>query len=207
MHTYFTYYRVPIVHRSTYGNTKYSILLYTVVMAGRNDLESNHVAFMVGHDDDVVLDPQTALKRPGRHRRSSKYAGLQSDRAIVQCIRQRFPQLKSSTVCSVEELILTKAKVQLGNSLGILTSSIKSAHGMTCMCTRLWWFSPTAPNHHTAGIAPSSPRCGPLKIGASSYTHKLISRHSYPLKRATCTLCIRYVCPSAQQVCSTTPIV
>ena len=69
------------------------------------------VAFMVGHDDDVVLDPTTDRRRSSRSARTSRFTGLQSDLAIVECIQQSFPHLSISTLRTVEELLATEAKV------------------------------------------------------------------------------------------------
>ena len=71
------------------------------------------VAFMVGHDDDVVLDPRVApVGSRGRGAaRSSRWAGLQSDLAIVAGVREAFPRLEVSTVRTVEELRATEAEV------------------------------------------------------------------------------------------------
>ena len=64
------------------------------------------VAFMIGHDDDIVLD-----QRVGRRGRqcSSRWAGLQSDTAIVHAIQTFFPTLRTATLSTVEELRATEA--------------------------------------------------------------------------------------------------
>ena len=70
------------------------------------------VAFMTGHDDDVVLDPRVASEL-GRAagRRSSRWRGMQSDLAIVDAVRTGFPQLQVETLQTVEELLATDADV------------------------------------------------------------------------------------------------
>ena len=70
------------------------------------------VAFMTGHDDDVVLDPRVAseLGRASASR-TSKWKGMQSDLAIVEVVRTSYPQLQVETVQTVEQLLATKAEV------------------------------------------------------------------------------------------------
>lgn len=70
------------------------------------------VAFMTGHDDDVVLDPRVASEL-GRaaEKRSSRWRGMQSDLAIVDAVRTGFPQLQVETLQTVEELLATEADV------------------------------------------------------------------------------------------------
>ena len=67
------------------------------------------VAFMTGHDDDVVLDP--SIQRLSRATRDSRWRGMQSDAAIVDAVATSFPHLTISTVTTVEELLATDAEV------------------------------------------------------------------------------------------------
>jgi hypothetical protein len=69
------------------------------------------VSFMVGHDDDTVLDPSVPRQGRGADLRTSSWAGMQSDMAIVNAVQTRFPQLDVSTFTTVEELIATDADV------------------------------------------------------------------------------------------------
>lgn len=68
------------------------------------------VAVLVGHDDDVVLGP-TGDAAADRRERSSRWAGLQSDRAIVASMRAACPSLDVRTIDTVEELRATDADV------------------------------------------------------------------------------------------------
>ena len=67
---------------------------------------------MVGHDDDVVLDPHVT-QQLGRAAasRSSRWAGMQSDLAIVDAVTNGFPQLQVEVLQTVEELRATAAEV------------------------------------------------------------------------------------------------
>lgn len=67
------------------------------------------VAFMIGHDDDVVLDPKVGGGRRRADTRCSRWKGLQSDAAIVSAICASYPALTTTTISTVEELIATDA--------------------------------------------------------------------------------------------------
>ncbi|KAL1495890.1 hypothetical protein AB1Y20_014534 [Prymnesium parvum] len=69
------------------------------------------VAFMVGHDDDEVLDPKVTQRSRALPERTSAFTGLQSDLAIVECISQNYPQFNVCTLFTVEDLLTTDAKV------------------------------------------------------------------------------------------------
>ena len=72
------------------------------------------VCFMVGADDDIVLDPRVDLQLGKRQRkRSSRFAGKQADVAIVESIREQFPQIDGYVVREIEELRSTDAEVEL----------------------------------------------------------------------------------------------
>lgn len=81
-------------------------------MKVRIPADTMDVAFLVGHDDDVVLDPRVA-QQLGRAAtgRASKWEGMQSDLAIVDAVKQRFPQLDVSLLHTVDELRATEAEV------------------------------------------------------------------------------------------------
>ena len=70
------------------------------------------VAFLVGHDDDIVLDPKV-VQQLGRAAcaRTSRWEGMQSDLAIVEAVRADFSQLMVETVSTVDELRATNADV------------------------------------------------------------------------------------------------
>jgi len=91
------------------------------------------VAVLVGHDvrrcplpathrssltrarslqDDVVLGP-TGDSAADRRERSSRWAGMQSDRAIVAAMRAAYPSLNVSVIDTVEQLRATDAEVVL----------------------------------------------------------------------------------------------
>ena len=73
------------------------------------------VAFMVGHDDDAMPESSAGRgSRAGRGSeagRASRWAGLQSDVAIVSAIRAFFPELATSIVTTTEQLLATDASV------------------------------------------------------------------------------------------------
>lgn len=73
--------------------------------------ERANVCIMVGHDDDVVLDPQLSGARPRGAR--SKWEGRQSDVAIAESMLAQFPQLRASYARTIEELLATDAPVVL----------------------------------------------------------------------------------------------
>ena len=67
----------------------------------------SRVLFMVGHDDDVVLDPNVPCPVRGR---KSRWAGLQSDMAIVDAVSTNFPQFDVEVATTIEELLSTSAQ-------------------------------------------------------------------------------------------------
>lgn len=70
------------------------------------------VAFMIGHDDDIVLNPSVGNpRRRDAPPRSSKWAGLQSDVAIVSAVQKFYPSLVIITLATVEELRATNASM------------------------------------------------------------------------------------------------
>ena len=70
-----------------------------------------HVCIMVGHDDDVVLDPRLFASRPRNAK--SRWEGQQSDMAIAQSMLAQFPQLRATFARTNEDLLATDAKVML----------------------------------------------------------------------------------------------
>ncbi len=66
------------------------------------------VVFMIGHDDDVVLDPSVATRRRGC---TSRFSGMQSDAAIVRAVEEACPHLTIETTTTVEGLLETEAEV------------------------------------------------------------------------------------------------
>ena len=70
-----------------------------------------NVCIMIGHDDDVVLDPQLSGSRPRGAR--SKWEGRQSDVAIAESMLAQFPHLRASYARTIEELLATDARVVL----------------------------------------------------------------------------------------------
>ena len=74
---------------------------------------------MVGADDDVVLGEQPQGRAGGRRAGGgeraprSRYAGLQLDVALVQCILERFPQIDGSVVREPHELLAADARVAI----------------------------------------------------------------------------------------------
>lgn len=64
---------------------------------------------MVGHDDDIVLDPR--VPAPYRNR-ESRWAGLQSDIAIVEAIKDRFPKLSIDIAYTLEEILSKTAEAR-----------------------------------------------------------------------------------------------
>ena len=71
---------------------------------------TNHVCIMVGHDDDVVLDPRLYASRPRTAK--SKWEGKQSDVAIAESMLAQFPQLHATYARTNEELLATDAKAR-----------------------------------------------------------------------------------------------
>ena len=76
------------------------------------------VIFLIGADDDVVLDPRLAERRR-RARTSaaaapppaaSRWAGRQSDEAIVACVGERFAELEVCVARTPEELLRSNAE-------------------------------------------------------------------------------------------------
>ena len=78
-------------------------------LVGEGSVDYTHVCIMVGHDDDVVLDPRAPA--PYRNR-ESRWAGLQSDIAIVEAIKGRFPRLSIDIAYTIEELLSKAAKAR-----------------------------------------------------------------------------------------------
>ncbi|EOD25118.1 hypothetical protein EMIHUDRAFT_100849 [Emiliania huxleyi CCMP1516] len=81
-------------------------------------LAHDHVIFLIGADDDVVLDPRLAERRR-RARTSaaaapppaaSRWAGRQSDEAIVACVGERFAELEVCVARTPEELLRSNAE-------------------------------------------------------------------------------------------------
>ena len=85
------------------------------------------VAFMVGHDDDVVLDPSVPR---GAKRATSRFEGMQSDAAIVAAVTANFAHLRVETVTTVEGLLATEAGTA-GRAAGdfILAFALKHCDG------------------------------------------------------------------------------
>eukprot|EP00962_Isochrysis_galbana_P039201 scaffold14028_cov83-Isochrysis_galbana.AAC.3 len=73
------------------------------------------IVFLIGADDDVVLDPKLAHQRARRSAGgpppSSRWAGKQADQAIVEAIAERFPALECSTARTPAELLASAADV------------------------------------------------------------------------------------------------
>ena len=68
------------------------------------------VLFMIGHDDDQVLDP--SVRPPGCKRaRVSQWTGKQSDVAIAEAVLSKFPRLRGGFARTVEDLLATEARV------------------------------------------------------------------------------------------------
>ena len=74
-------------------------------------IDYTHVCIMVGHDDDVVLDPRLFASRPRNAK--SKWEGQQSDMAIAESMLAQFPQLRATYARTNEDLLATDAKVVL----------------------------------------------------------------------------------------------
>ena len=74
-------------------------------------IDYTHVCIMVGHDDDVVLDPRLFASRPRNAK--SKWEGQQSDMAIAESMLAQFPQLRATYARTNEDLLATDAKAVL----------------------------------------------------------------------------------------------
>ena len=74
-------------------------------------IDYTHVCIMVGHDDDVVLDPRLFASRPRNAK--SRWEGQQSDMAIAESMLAQFPQLRATYARTNEDLLATDAKVVL----------------------------------------------------------------------------------------------
>ena len=72
--------------------------------------QQQHVCIMVGHDDDVVLDPKLYASRPRTAK--SSWEGKQSDVAIAESMIAQFPQLRATYARTNEDLLATDAKVR-----------------------------------------------------------------------------------------------
>ena len=80
-------------------------------LVGEGSVDYTHVCIMVGHDDDVVLDPRLFASRPRNAK--SRWEGQQSDMAIAQSMLAQFPQLRATFARTNEDLLATDAKVML----------------------------------------------------------------------------------------------
>ena len=80
-------------------------------LVGEGSVDYTHVCIMVGHDDDVVLDPRLFASRPRNAK--SRWEGQQSDMAIAQSMLAQFPQLRATFARTNEDLLATDAKVIL----------------------------------------------------------------------------------------------
>eukprot|EP00900_Chrysochromulina_parva_P021751 jgi/Chrpa1/4209/Chrysochromulina_OHIO_Genome00017470-RA len=75
-------------------------------------MKAADVAFMIGHDDDIVLNPSVGNpRRRDAPPRSSNWAGMQSDVAIVSAVQKFYPSLVIITLATVEELRATNASM------------------------------------------------------------------------------------------------
>ena len=91
-------------------STEFTVLLRGV--SRRRTMTAATVAFMIGHDDDIVLNPSVGNpRRRDAPPRSSKWAGLQSDVAIVSAVQKFYPSLVIITLATVEELRATNASM------------------------------------------------------------------------------------------------
>jgi hypothetical protein len=77
--------------------------------------EPGRIVFLIGADDDVVLDPKLAHRRAKRSAGdpppASRWAGKQADQAIVEAVADRFPSLECSTARTPAELLASAAEV------------------------------------------------------------------------------------------------
>ncbi len=69
------------------------------------------VAFLVGADDDVVLDARNASARRAAPPPTSRYEGAQADAAIAAAVASRHPGLRIATIKTLDELRATRARV------------------------------------------------------------------------------------------------
>ena len=98
---------------------------------------STDVCIMIGHDDDVVLDPRLHASRP--RNATSRWEGKQSDMAIAESMLAQFPQLKATFARTNEELLATDAKVQASPPLIVARArrSQLSRTGRWCSSSRI----------------------------------------------------------------------
>ena len=57
---------------------------------------------MIGHDDDIVLDPSVPVQGRGRTARQSRWSGMQSDAALVDAVASNHPDLTVETLTTVD---------------------------------------------------------------------------------------------------------
>ena len=66
---------------------------------------------MIGHDDDIVLDPSVPVQGRGRTARQSRWRGMQSDAALVDAVASNHPDLTVETLTTVDGLLATDAQI------------------------------------------------------------------------------------------------
>lgn len=80
------------------------------------------VCIMVGHDDDVVLDPRLFASRPRNSK--SRWEGKQSDMAIAESMLAQFPHLRANFARTNEELLATNAQARASHHHRAFTPSL-----------------------------------------------------------------------------------
>lgn len=148
-----------------------------------------HVCIMVGHDDDIVLDPRLFASRPRNSK--SRWEGKQSDMAIAESMLAQFPHLRVTYARTNEELLATDAPVRpaAGCHVQPAHALALAADARPLELVRSCSYSRTSPKSRTAGTRTSSRRSRRSRPEVSLCTRRPASRSSYRPRLRTCSCC------------------